>query len=93
MSICQTEAAQMEAKWPSADGMSQLLRNPVICSEVLREVDSELLRVLNWPNHQQLSEYIKKSACIMREITSADIDFYQENGYIQYTDFFSNDAV
>lgn len=73
--------------------MSQLLRNPVICSEVLREVDSELLKVLNWPNHQQLSEYIKKSACIMREITSADIDFYQENGYIQYTDFFSNDEV
>ena len=29
----------------------------------------------------------------MREIPSADIDFYQENGYIRYTDFFSNDEV
>ena len=29
----------------------------------------------------------------MRKITSADIDFYQENGYIQYTDFFSSDEV
>lgn len=93
MSICQTEAAQARAKWQSADDMSQLLRNPVICSEVLREVDNGLLRVLNWPNHQQLREYIKKSEYIMREIPSADIDFYQENGYIRYTDFFSNDEV